>query len=274
MIIREPGFFQPPEHRARAQWLDHQGQYQDFIFVDLKREFWNIGLQMVLQMRDIYLTPEQPEYEGEDWHVHGQRNERVCATAQYIYSAQNLSSSEPPTLSFRRRINPEEAGLAKGYINEPPFAPEIYGAEDGDPVIQKIGDIKIREGRAVVFPNTFQTKLNAFRLKDPSKPGHLRILTLHLIDPNRRIMSTAMVPCQRRDWWSREVRRQSPRFWRLPTEVWEKIVDSVDSWPLSMEEGEQMRKEFIEERESFQRQHTKSMEDYLGWDLGGYDDDE
>ena len=273
LIVREPGSFQPPEQRARNQWLDHQGRYRDYLYVDLKREFWNVGLQMVLQMRDINLTPEQADYKGEEWHVMGQRNERVCATAHYVYSTDNLSLAEPPTLSFRCRINPEEAGLAKGYIDGPPFAPEIYGAEDGDPGIQHIGDVNLKESRVVVFPNTFQSKMNRFSLDDASKPGHLRLLTLYLLDPNRRIMSTAMVPCQRRDWWSQEVRRQSPSLWRLPVEVWDKIVDSVEDWPLSMEEGDRLRKEFVDEREKFQRQHTKSMENYLGWDLGGYDDE-
>ena len=40
-----------------------------------------------------------------------------------------------------------------------------------------------------------------------------------------------------------------------------------------MEEGDAMRKEVLEERDKFQRQHTKSMEAYFEWDLGGYDDE-
>ena len=272
MIKREPGPFQPPEQRARAQWLDHQGRYSDFIFADVKREFWNIGLQMVLQMREINLSQDSSStYDGEEWHVAGQMNERVCATAHYVYSSQNITQ---PTLSFRCRINPEEAGLARGYIPTPPFAPEIYGAEDGDPAIQTLGSVILREGRVVVFPNTFQTKLSPFGLADPSKPGNLSILTLHLIDPNRRIMSTSMVPCQRRDWWADAVRKACPRLWRLPNEVWERIVDSVDDWPLTMEEGMKMRREFVEEREEFRRQHTESMEKYLPWDLRRLDEDD
>lgn len=272
MIKREPGPFQPPEQRARAQWLDHQGRYSDFIFVDLKREFWNIGLQMVLQMREINLAPDSsPTYEGEEWHIAGQMNERVCATAHYVYSIENTTQ---PTLSFRRRINPESAALARGYITTPPFAPEIYGAEDGDPAIQTLGSVTMREGRVVVYPNTFQTKLSAFTLTNTTKPGHVRILTLDLIDPNRRIMSTGMVPCQRRDWWADAVREVCPRLWRLPNEVWDRIVDAVDGWPLGMEEGMGMRREFLEEREEFRRQHTESMEEYLPWDLGGFDEDD
>ena len=272
MIQREPGAFSPPEQRANVDWLDRQGRYQDFIFVDLKREFWNIGIQMVLTLQDIKLTPEAPQYEGEEWHIHGQMNERVCAIAHYIYSHQNTTI---PTISFRRRINPEEAGLAKAYITSPPFAPEIYGVGGNDPPIQKIGDVSLREGRVVVFPNTFQTKMNPFSVADPSKPGHLRMLTLHLIDPNRRAMSTAMVPCQRRDWWAREVRSTCPTFWRLPTEVWDRVVELVDGWPLGREEAQDMRKEFMEERERFRKQHTDSMENYLpyGWDIGSDEDE-
>lgn len=42
----------------------------------------------------------------------------------------------------------------------------------------------------------FSNKVDPFELEDKSKEGRLSMLTLHLIDPNRRIMSTAMVPCQ------------------------------------------------------------------------------
>lgn len=272
MIKREPDPFRPPEQRA-LDWLDHHGRYQEVIFVDLMKEFWNIGVQMVLQLRDINLTPEEPNYEGEPWHIQGQNNERICATAHYIYSTDNLSSSTPPTISFRRRINPEEAGLARGYIFSPPYPPEIYGAEDGDPAIQHIGDVKLREGRLVVHPNTFQIRLNKFSLADASEPGHCRLLMLHLLDPNRRNMSTAMVPCQRRDWWAREIRQRSPRMRRLPMEIFDKIIGMVDGDPMSMAEAEELRIEFLEEREEYRRQHTKSMEAYLGWDLRGLDDE-
>ena len=64
----------------------------------------------------------------------------------------------------------------------------------------------LREGRAVVYHNTFQTRLNSFELADASKPGYYQILTLHLLDPSRRDVSTVMVPCHRRDWWALEIR--------------------------------------------------------------------
>lgn len=107
------------------------------------------------------------------------------------------------------------------------------------------------------------------------------MLTLHLIDPNRRIMSTAMVPCQRRDWWAEAVRCCWPKLYRLPLEIFARVIelmdDVEDAYPISMKEGERMRKEFVEEREMFRRKHTEAMEGYEEWDFygePGFRDDE
>ena len=71
-IVREPGPFRPPEQRATQNWLDESSRFRNWIFVDLKREFWNIGVQVVMQLTNINLTPDNPRYEGEQWHVQGQ----------------------------------------------------------------------------------------------------------------------------------------------------------------------------------------------------------
>lgn len=153
LIKKDVDDFRPPEQRATKTWIDSQGRWQDFIFVDLKKGFWNVGLQMVLDVQDISLGPQKTNYEGEEWHIQGQRNERICATAVYVYSALNTT---PAQISFRKRVHVEEALIAKDYIQEPPWAPEIYGARHGDPVIQHMGDINLREGRLVTYPNIFR----------------------------------------------------------------------------------------------------------------------
>lgn len=71
-IIKRPGSFRPPEQRATEQNLDDQGRFRDWLSVDLKREFWNIGIQMVLHVKHIRLDAEHPQYEGEKYHVQGQ----------------------------------------------------------------------------------------------------------------------------------------------------------------------------------------------------------
>ena len=40
--------------------------------VDLKKHFEDEGLQIIVKLANIHLTPEKPEYEGGTWHVEGQ----------------------------------------------------------------------------------------------------------------------------------------------------------------------------------------------------------
>ena len=82
-----------------------------------------------------------------------------------------------------------------------------------------------------------------------------------------------MVPPQRRDWWAQEIRAGNARFWRLPGEVWNRIVDMVEGYPIGMEEGEEMRREFKTESGRAREKHTKAMMDYLEWDLDWEDDE-
>ena len=62
-----------------------------------EERFWNIGVQMVPQVRDIDLTPERPNHEPEMWHIQGQNNERIAGTAHYIYWTDKISLFAPPT---------------------------------------------------------------------------------------------------------------------------------------------------------------------------------
>ena len=151
-------------------------------------------------------------------------------------------------------------------------------------MIQHMGDVQLREGRVITWPNIFQTKIGQVELEDPSREGYLEVLVLHLVDPNRRIMSTSLVPPQRRDWWADEIRAKNARFWRLPREVWDLIVGMVgnddhesngkkEEWPIGMREAERTRREFWEENEEARRRHTKAMEDYLEWDLDWEDEE-
>lgn len=220
---------------------------------------------MVCFVQEIDLSPsKQPSYKGEDWHVQGQRIEYICASAILTYAAHNVKQ---PRLSFRQRVWTEEAGLAWAYIAEPPFALEIYGAKTADPTIQHIGDVDLREGRLVTFWNIWQTRLLPFELADKREAGYAKILTLHLVDPNRRTISTSRVPPQNRKWWAREVRRRDAILWRLPNEIWARILDQVEGLPMREDEAEEMRQAFVEEREEFQKKHTEAMMDYLEWEL-------
>lgn len=55
----EPGEFEPPEIRLYDK-------------VDLRQQFAENGLQVIVKLANIELTPEKPEYEGGSWHIEGQ----------------------------------------------------------------------------------------------------------------------------------------------------------------------------------------------------------
>ena len=72
--------------------------------IDLKQQFKSSGLQVIVKLASIVLSPEKPEYEGGSWHIEGQLNERICASALYYYDSENITES---SLAFRHRVDGE-----------------------------------------------------------------------------------------------------------------------------------------------------------------------
>ncbi len=116
--------------------------------------------------------------------------------------------------------------------------------------MQEIGQVVTREGRLLAFSNVFQHRVTPFKLEDPSEPGHRKILALFLIDPHCRIISTANVPPQQKDWWSPEI-RDSERLAKLPKELLDQVVEDVEDFPISLEEAKEIRLELMEERKVY-----------------------
>ncbi|KAF8647121.1 hypothetical protein AX16_006953 [Volvariella volvacea WC 439] len=183
------------------------------------------------KLANIHLTPEKPEYGGGTWHVEGQLNEHICATALYYYDI------TPSHLAFRHQAD-------AGYLSAVSY--------------RQNHDLETREGRLLTFPNILQHQVQPFKLADPTNPGHRKILALLLLDPNIRIISRANVPCQRKDWWEDEIRQNGISFKArdgavkdLPAELQDLIFDDVDEFPVSMNEAKESRLELIEERKNF-----------------------
>ena len=95
--------------------------------------------------------------------------------------------------------------------------------------MQGIGRVMTREGRLRAFPNAFQHRVAPFKLEASSEPGHRNILALFLTDPHCRIISTAIVPPQQRDWWSPEI-QDSERLAKLPTETVDNVVEDAEDF--------------------------------------------
>jgi hypothetical protein len=112
---------------------------------------------------------------------------------------------------------------------------------------QDIGAVSTKQGRLLCFPNTVQHRVESFKLADPTKPGHRKILAMFLVDPHIPTLSTANVPPQRKDWWAEEVVKIGP-FARLPLEIFQRIVESIQDDPLSWEEAVEVREKLMKER--------------------------
>ncbi|KAI9722671.1 MAG: hypothetical protein M1812_001602 [Candelaria pacifica] len=234
--------------------------HPDKYAVNLKRDFARSGLQVIVKLATIHLNPASPTYDGGSWHVEGQLNEHICATAIYYYSSQNITASK---LSFRKRGDTEtEIGYDQ---NDWRWLEAIFGLRDenseggGSTGTQEIGSVETKQGRLVTFPNIYQHRVDPFKLQDETKPGHRKILAFFLVDPNIKVISTANVPCQRRDWWGREL-RENGALDRLPTEIQEQVVNKVDDFPMSMEEAKEMRLELMEGRKAFLDKHDEEFD--------------
>ncbi|EPE02455.1 hypothetical protein F503_06748 [Ophiostoma piceae UAMH 11346] len=93
-------------------------------------------------------------------------------------------------------------------------------------------ETKSGQGRLVTFPNVVQHRIEPFQLRDNTRPGRLRWLTLYLVDPNYRICSTRNVPPQNRDWWAESASRLLARN-KMPQELVDQILSHTDDWPMA-----------------------------------------
>jgi hypothetical protein len=145
-------------------------------------------LQVIVKLATIHLTPDKPEYAGGSWHVEGMLNERIVSTGIYYWDSENITESQ---LSFRTALDDPEYEQ-----NDDNGVREVYGLEDDDALNQLLGSASTPAGRCLAFPNVLQHRVGSFRLSDPSRPGHRKILVFFLIDPSEPIVSTSDVPPQ------------------------------------------------------------------------------
>ncbi len=195
-------------------------QLDDSARVDLRGR----RLQVIVKLATIHLTPDKPAYPGGSWHVEGMMNERIVSTGIYYWDSENITDSR---LSFRVAVGePEyEQDDRKGVR-------EVYGVGDEDAMNQVLGSAETRTGRVLAFPNILQHYVDPFRLADPSRPGHRKILVFFLVDPSVTIVSTSDVPPQQP--WS-------------PTST------------MTLEQAKEFRRELMQERKFFVDEHNEKI---------------
>ncbi|GJC80754.1 hypothetical protein ColLi_03592 [Colletotrichum liriopes] len=214
--------------------------------INHKSGFFNDAdrIQVIVKLANIHLTPEKPTYDGGSWHIEGQLNEHICATALYYYDNDNITESR---LNFRTTADKEQLMTTLRYEQNDYYSIERTFRIDAQGVnTQELGGVVTREDRLLVFPNVYEHCVAPFELVDKTKPGHRKILALFLVDPAIPVISTANVPPQQRDWWKEGVAPDN-RIGPLPVEVTDMVFDNLD-FPIGLEQAKKIREELMAER--------------------------
>lgn len=245
----------------------------------LRDTFRTQGLQVIVQIDSVELTPDNPVYYAGSWQLPGQLNEHIVGVAVFPYDVENISN---PRISFREethihdrlyRYNEEDLILGgKVHYNDQLERPvQRYGKHAlmevnaltqilgmpplhlcrdhwGPRAFQNKGSVTAPLGRLVTFPNVMEHRLKQFKLVNPTLPGHYRAVKLYLVDLHYRVCSTGNVPPQQHQWWAKDI---SDHFFHkntsLPQELVDEILKETGNWPMSMQEARQHRLETIKE---------------------------
>lgn len=146
----------------------------------------------------------------------------------------------------------------------------FFGLKNEGPSIQDLGGIETKEGRLLTFPNVLQHRVSPFRLADPTKSGHRKVVALFLVDPNIKIISTAHVPCQQKEWWGESIMASTsgrvcststPTLSTIPVELQDCILEQV-KFPFGLNKAKELRLKLMEERKNFLIQSSEMFEQY------------
>ncbi|MFE1905305.1 DUF4246 domain-containing protein [Streptomyces gardneri] len=182
------------------------------------------GLQVIVKLATIHLTPDKPEYAGGSWHVEGMLNERIVSTGIYYWDSENITESR---LGFRAALDDPDYEQ-----NDDNGLREVYGLENEDALNQPLGSASTPAGRCLAFPNVLQHRVGSFRLADPTRSGHRKILAFFLVDPSEKIVSTSDVP---------------------PQQPWS------DTSTMTLEQAKDYREQLMQERKFFVDEHNDQL---------------
>jgi hypothetical protein len=164
-----------------------QGRLKDFpenAIDEITKDF-----QAIVKFASTELKPGQ-KYEGGKWHLEGIKEEHIISTGIWYFDIKNITESK---LSFRTCLpSGRDQELEYQQCNHD-YVLNHYGLDSTMSANITLGSIKCEEGKAVVFPNFFQHKIEPFELVDNTKPGHRKVMVIFLIDPSFKLPSTANV---------------------------------------------------------------------------------
>lgn len=209
------------------------------------------GLQIIVRVSTIELTPENPSYGGDSHHnVAGILNEHIVSTAVCYFDMHNIRDAK---VSFQQEthIDSYEFNIAEFMAMDRLFDVPEWPYDSDDPVspdaLQTMGSTPISQnGQFLAWPNTLRFKAESFSLADPLRPGYLRFATLWLVDPHYRICSTQNVPPQDPSW----------------VEMSQSMENTCNDVSMTFEQAIEVRNQMRQERDGISKNF---LEDGHGW---------
>lgn len=210
--------------------------------VRIEEQFHGQGLQIIVKLASIELSPTDPAFLRNDWCIEGTCNERIVGVGMLCYSVENIDGAR---LAFRHIGGLDSDTYDYDYDDIDDMQqlfelqrPENSSGDNGGGHFlnsQRLGSVAIKLGRLLAYPNHLQTRLEHVELQDKSKPGHIRYLVLCLVDPHYRICSTRNVEPQQPEYWvDTALQGVVPRDISLPQEIRDSIAAHVDEgWPVA-----------------------------------------
>jgi hypothetical protein len=144
--------------------------------VDIQKEFSEAGLQIIIDIHEVDLTPEHPEYAGGEWQASG----RIVSMRNCILNSSGFCDSNvtrmnifvlllhiiddenvtPGHIAFRQALDGWDFGV-KTLSDDEDYL-ELYGLQQDQPAVQELGSVQTRQGRVVAFSNILQHRILPF----------------------------------------------------------------------------------------------------------------
>ncbi|SPO41169.1 uncharacterized protein PSFLO_06651 [Pseudozyma flocculosa] len=193
------------------------------------------SLQVVVRLSKQQLTPDVPSRKGGGWHYSGTPAENICATGIYYLDCENI---EPPSTKFITAVGRE--ALSGGSVQhlddgqqEYVFGLSAERLKRRRVHSQALGSTRPMAGSCFVYPNHLQAKTANLNLVDRTRPGHVTMLEIFLVDPDHFTLPSWKVLPQQVDWLRDATlqlcsRDPACRLSRLPLEILERIFDEFE----------------------------------------------
>ncbi len=162
---------------------------QDPLLVSLPEELDKF--QVIIEVDEIEPTPRSTitEYSQPpkftDWKLEGTASENIIATGLFYSEFDNINESR---IRFRTIL--DKVG---DHPDDETRKLELHYGICKTTTTVSLGEIEIIRGRCLVFPNFLQTSTSIFSPRRACDKGVVRTLKFFLVDPRKRILSTADV---------------------------------------------------------------------------------